>query len=177
MKIWLAGALLFGLLEVHAQKMVVAQSKVSFFSHAPIEDITALNTKAAGLFNSATGDIAFSIPIREFQFEKALMQEHFNEKYMESEKFPKATFQGKIVGFDAAASGTQAVRAQGKFTVHGVVRDVEIPGTIEGVSDELRVKALFKVKLEDHKITRPQILWQNIAEEVEVTVEFTFRKQ
>jgi polyisoprenoid-binding protein YceI len=174
---WLAGALLLGLVEVRAQKMAVSQSQVSFYSHAPIEDISASNTKAAGLFNPATGELVFSIPIREFQFEKSLMQEHFNEKYMESEKYPKATFQGKVIGFDASATAQQAVRAQGKLSIHGVAREVEIAGTIEGGKDQLKMKSVFNVKLEDHQITRPQLLWQNIAEVVEVTVDFTFRKQ
>src|SRR5258708_3817109 len=79
-----------------AQKFSVEKSYVKFFSDASIEDITADNTKASSIFNEATGEVVFAIPIQEFQFAKSLMKEHFNEKYLESEKFPKATFQGKI---------------------------------------------------------------------------------
>jgi polyisoprenoid-binding protein YceI len=160
-----------------AQKFTIEKSIVTFYSHAAIEDITANNRKAAGIFNTATSDIAFSIPVNEFQFAKSLMQEHFNEKYMESEKFPKSTFQGKVSGFDASIDGPQQANARGKLNIHGVTHDVDLPGTIENQGDKLFVKAKFIVKLEDFKIIIPQLLWQKIAEQVEVSVEFTFKPQ
>jgi polyisoprenoid-binding protein YceI len=159
------------------QKYVTEASVVSFFSHATIEDISASNKKAVGIFNSSTADIAFSIPIQEFQFAKSLMQEHFNEKYMESDKYPKSTFQGKISDFNMSATGVQNVRASGKLTVHGVTNNIDMPGTIEREGDKLLMKSKFKVKLQDYKIAIPQLLWQNIAEEVEVTLEFAFKPQ
>ena len=82
-----------------AQKFTSDKTYVKFFSHASIEDITADNTKSSSIFNEATGDVVFSIPIKEFEFAKSLMKEHFNEKYMETEQFPKTTFQGKISGY------------------------------------------------------------------------------
>src|SRR5688572_14556746 len=87
-------------LSANGQKYSTEQTFVTFFSDAAIEDITAENKKTAGAFNSATGEIAFSVPIKEYQFEKSLMKEHFNEKYMETEKYPKSTFQGKVTGYD-----------------------------------------------------------------------------
>lgn len=160
-----------------AQKYTTEQSFVSFFSDAAIEDITAENKKTAGVFNSATGDIAFSVPIKEYQFEKSLMKEHFNEKYMETEKYPKSTFQGKVTGYDPNATGAQNVTSKGKLTIHGETKEVEIPGTIEKQGDKLIMKSKFIVKLEDYKIAIPQLLWQNIAEQVEVSVDFTFKPQ
>ncbi len=160
-----------------AQKFVTETSHVSFYSHAAIEDITADNKKASGIFNSETGEIAFSIPISEFQFAKSLMQEHFNEKYMESDKYPKGSFQGKITGYDKSAAGVQQVKASGKLTIHGVTRDVEIPGTIEKKDSKLAMKAKFIVKLVDYKIKIPELLWNKVAEQVEVTVDFTFKPQ
>ena len=159
------------------QKYTVEKSFVSFFSSATIEDITADNLKAASIFNTSTGDIAFSIPIKEFEFAKSLMKEHFNEKYMDTEKYPKATFQGKINGFDSKASGIQSVKAAGKLTIHGETKEIEVPGTIETQGDKLYMKSKFMVKLEDYKITIPQLMWQNIAEQVEVTVDFIFKPQ
>ena len=161
----------------YAQKYTVEKSFVSFYSHAAIEDITAENKKSSGIFNSSTGEIVFSIPIADFKFAKSLMQEHFNEKYMDTDKFPKSTYQGKITGFDASANGTQQAKANGKLTIHGVTKDVEIPGTIEKSGDKLQFKSKFIVKLEDYNITRPQLLWQNIAEQVEVTIDFVFKPQ
>ena len=160
---------------VFAQKFTADKAYVKFFSDAAIEDITAENTKASSIFNDATGDVVFSIPIKEFEFEKSLMKEHFNEKYMESEQYPKATFQGKVSGYDLSATGEQKATASGKMTIHGVTQDVTINGTLENLKGALTMKAKFMVKLADYKIKIPQLLWKNIAEEVEVTVEFNFK--
>lgn len=159
------------------QKYVLEKSSVSFFSKAAIEDIYAENTKTPGIFNEASGDIAFSIPINAFQFKKSLMQEHFNEKYLESDKYPKSTFQGKVNGFLNSDAGIQSVKATGKLTIHGVTKEAEIPGTIEINGGKLIMKSKFIVKLEDYNVKIPQLMWQNIAEQVEVTVDFTFKPQ
>jgi polyisoprenoid-binding protein YceI len=158
-----------------AQKYISESSSVQFFSKATIEDIAAKNEKAVGMFDGGSLDVAFSVPVKEFVFEKSLMQEHFNEKYMETEKYPKATFQGKITGFTAGSGGVQAVRAQGKLTLHGVTREVDIPGTLEAKGDRIVLSAKFMVTLEDYQVKRPQVLWKNIAEAVEVSVDFTLK--
>ena len=160
-----------------AQKYVVENGVITFFSDAVIEDIKAENIKMSSIFNIETSDIAFSIPIREFQFEKKLMQQHFNEKYMDSEKFPKGTFTGKIEGFDKSASSIQPVTATGKLTIHGVTQPVTMQGTIEMKNSKVAMKSRFIVKLADYKIDIPQLMWQNIAEQVEVTVEITYKPQ
>lgn len=161
--------------EAIAQKFTAEKTYVKFFSDAAIEDITAENTKASSIYNEATGDVVFSIPIKEFEFEKSLMKEHFNEKYMETEQYPKATFQGKISGYQSSGAGEQKATATGKMTIHGVDQNVTINGTIENVKGAPKMKAKFMVKLADYKIKIPQLLWKNIAEEVEVTVEFNFK--
>jgi hypothetical protein len=160
-----------------AQKLVIGEGTVSFFSHAAIEDISALNKKPSGIFNPETNDIAFSIPIAEFKFDKSLMQEHFNEKYMESDKFPKSTFQGKIDGYSRSGEGLQNAIATGKLMVHGVSREVEIPGTLENIQGKVLMRSKFIVKLADHNIEIPQLMWQNVAEQVEVTLDFTLKSQ
>ncbi|HZY78999.1 MAG TPA: YceI family protein [Cyclobacteriaceae bacterium] len=157
------------------QKYTAEKAFISFYSDAPLEDITADNNKVTTIFNAGTGDIAFSVPMKEFKFAKSLMQEHFNEKYVESEKFPKATFQGKIVDFKPDASGVQNVKAQGKLTIHGVTKDIDVPGTIEVQGKKLAMKSKFKVKVADYDITIPQIVFNNIAEEVEVTIDFVYK--
>lgn len=169
-------AVLFACIAIgaNAQKYTSEKSTVTFFSSAALEDIKADNAKASSVFDASNGNIAFVVPINEFQFRKSLMQEHFNEKYMETEKYPKSTFQGKIVGYDANAA-TQNVKAQGKLTIHGVTKDVEIPGTIEKQGDKLVMKSVFIVKLADYKVEIPKLMWQNIAEQVEVTVNFTYK--
>ncbi|HKZ36614.1 MAG TPA: YceI family protein, partial [Chryseolinea sp.] len=99
----------------------------------------------------------------------------FNEKYMESEKFPRSTFKGKIVGLNAALSELQKVRAVGKLTIHGVTRDIDVPGTLHVQGNNVSLKSKFMVKLADYDIKIPQIVWQNIAQQVEVTVDFLYR--
>jgi polyisoprenoid-binding protein YceI len=162
---------------VLAQKFVLEKSKVVFFSDAAIEDIRAENTKSVSIYNAETHDVVFSIPIAEFQFENATMREHFNEKYMDTDKFPKATFQGKFSAFDSNNKETQPVTAKGKLTIHGVTRDVEIAGSITSAFQSMQAKATFIVKLADYNIKIPQLLWQKIAEQVEVTVEFSYKPQ
>ena len=160
-----------------AQKFVTEKTFVSFFSDAAIEDITADNKAASGIFNSSTNDIAFSIPIKDFEFAKSLMKEHFNEKYMDTEKYPKSTFRGKISGFVSEGNGVQNVKATGQLTIHGETKDIDVPGTIEKQGNKLIMKSKFIVKLEDYKVKIPQLMWQNIAEQVEVTLDFTFGPQ
>ena len=162
---------------VQAQKYAAENSVISFFSDGAIEDIAASNSKSMSIFNTATGDVVFSIPIKDFEFEKSLMKEHFNEKYMETEKFPKATFQGKITGYQTTAAGEQPAKASGKLTMHGVTNETEITGTMEFANGKVIMKSKFIVKLVDYKIAIPQLLWQNIAEEIEVKTEFTYKAQ
>jgi polyisoprenoid-binding protein YceI len=161
-----------------AQKFISEKSKVIFFSEAVLENITATNAKASGIVDLSSQEFAFSIPIKDFQFEKSLMKEHFNEKYMESEKFPKGTFTGKMTGFNNSSTEPQTVVAKGKLTIHGVTREVEITGTIRKIkSSSLSISAKFPIKLTDYNIKIPELLWQKVAEQVEVTAEFSLRLQ
>lgn len=162
---------------VVAQKYVSEKGAISFFSAASLEDIKAENSKVMSLFNPSSGDIAYSLPVSEFKFEKKLMGEHFNEKYMESDKYPKATFKGKLSGYDLALTSVQNVVAQGKLTVHGVTKDVSIPGTFEIRDGKILVQSKFIIKLVDYEVKIPQLMWQNIAEQVEVTLNLTYKPQ
>lgn len=167
----------YGLLATTAygQKYTAEKSFVKFFSQAAIEDITATNEKATALFDAGTGAVAFVVPINQFMFAKSLMQEHFNEKYLESERYPKSTFQGRIVGFNPELMTAQSVNAEGKLTIHGITREVTIPGQITRSDKSLSMSSKFMVELKDYKIDIPRLMWQNIAERVEVTLEFSFR--
>jgi polyisoprenoid-binding protein YceI len=160
---------------LQAQKFTLEKSNVSFFSHASIEDIAAKTDKSTSIFNIGTGEVVFSIPIKDFEFEKALMKEHFNEKYMETEKYPKSTFQGKITSYEQAKSGEQAAHAVGKLTIHGVTKDIDVSGTIEILEGRAVMKSKFIIKLADYKIKIPTLLWKNIAEQVEVKIEFNYK--
>ena len=157
------------------QRYFAEKPSITFFSDGVVEDITATNHKVTSIFDVLNGDIAYLMSIKDFQFVNKLMQTHFNEKYMESEKFPKSSFQGKVTGFNFGSGGTQQVKATGKMTIHGVTRDVEIPGTIEVNGSKLIMKVKFMVKLEDYKISVPQVVWDKIAQQVEVALDFVYR--
>jgi len=157
------------------QRFFAEKAIVSFFSDAVVEDISATNEKVTSIFDAVSGEVAYLMNIKDFQFPNKLMQVHFNEKYMESEKYPKSSFQGKISGFSLNATGKQDVKASGKLTIHGVTKNIEAPGTVEVNGNRLTVKSKFTVKLLDYNIKVPQIVWQNIAQQVEVTVDFVYR--
>jgi hypothetical protein len=162
-------------LSVQAQQYSLSEGVITFFSAATVENIRAENRSATSVFDAATGAIAFAVPNNQFQFEKKLMQQHFNEKYMESEKYPRSTFSGRIVGFDVSKPGVQRVQAVGKMFIHGVTQSVEIPGAIEVGPRGITLKSVFMIRLADYKIKIPQLLWQNIAEQVEVTVDLVYK--
>ncbi len=157
-------------------KYGVESSRLTFFSDGAIEDIRAVNTRVTSIFDATRGDIAMLVRIKDFQFEKKLMQVHFNEKFLESEKYPKSTFIGNVTGFDPQKSGVQRVMATGRLLIHGVAREIKVPGTLELRDNVLHLKTKFKIKLADYEITIPQIVWQNIAEEVELDLNITFTR-
>lgn len=147
---------------------------VKFFSSALIEDITAENHQAKGLFNPETGEAVFLIPIADFEFNKTLMKEHFNENYMESDQYPEAYFKGSLSGYQMGVPRSEAV-AEGEMMIHGVKKQVRIPGEIVHQNNTLLLKAVFQVVLQDYDIEIPKLMFQKIAEEVEVTIQFDFQ--
>ena len=158
----------------HAQIFMGKTCEISFYSHGPIEDISAKNTTAKPIMNITTNDIAVKVTIKGFDFEKELMEEHFNEKYMESDKFPYAIFTGKIKDtIDYKKDGTYKVTVKGKLTMHGVEQERTIPGTLTVKGGEISFETKFVVALKDHKIEIPTLVAQNIAELVEVTIKST----
>jgi len=144
---------------------------VTFFSETPVANIDAKSTQGVGAVNQSTKDVFFKVAMKSFVFKKALMQEHFNENYVESDKFPYATFKGKITdNVDLSKDGTYNVSVTGDFTVHGVTKPRTIPGTITIKGNNMQVKTSFDVKLADHNITIPTVVATEIAEVVNVKV-------
>jgi polyisoprenoid-binding protein YceI len=151
---------------------------ISLFSTAPIEDISATTTTGASAFNAATGDLIFSVNINSFKFPKSLMQEHFNSDYMESDKYPKATFKGKIQEhIDVTKDGNYPVTAVGELEVHGVKQNRTIPGRIVVSNGVISMTSEFMVKCADHHIDIPKIVFHNIAESIKMNVSAVYNKQ
>ncbi len=159
-----------------AQKYISNSSYIRFYSEAPVENIEATNDAGKSAFNLSTGEVVFSIPIKSFTFEKSLMQEHFNENYLESDKYPNAKFVGKIHGFESTLDTWQEAKAEGKMTIHGIEQDVTYEGRIKIDQNSMEMEAIFPIQLEDYKIKIPKVVFYNIAEIVEVTVKFTYEK-
>lgn len=171
------GLCITGLLQ--AQSVFVSrQATVSFYSSAPIEDIEAKTDQAVSAINPQTGAVFFKVPIRSFQFDKELMQSHFNSDYLESDKYPYAEFTGQLTPVPPAGKdGTYPVTVTGKLTIHGVTRDYSTPGTVVVKDGRLSAQASFKVRLADHQIKVPTLLTRNIAEVVDVSVQAAYQAQ
>lgn len=159
--------------KVLGQRYMARNGYVRFYSEAPVEDIEAINHDGLSIFDLETKDIAFTVPIRSFQFEKKLMQEHFNENYLESDKYPQATFKGTIENFKKI-DDEQKLTASGDMTIHGVTKHISVDGTGTFTDGHITLKAVFPVRLEDYKVKIPKVVIYNIAEVVEVTIEFEY---
>ncbi|MDQ2793662.1 MAG: YceI family protein [Bacteroidota bacterium] len=149
---------------------------VSFFSASPIEDIEARNQQVAAILDFGTGQLAFSLPVKGFVFRRTLMQEHFNENYMESDKYPRATFAGRFVGFDAgqlATAGPHPAQVEGDLTLHGVTHHLRVPATVELRGGQLLAQATFPVASADYNIEIPLLVRNNIAKIISVRVDLT----
>jgi len=152
-----------------AQIYIAKSCEISFFSASPLEDIEAVNKACKPIINTATNDVQMKIVISAFQFEKPLMQEHFNENYMESEKFPNAIFKGKInETVDWTKDGEYKVTITGKLTIHGVEKERTIDGIVKVKGQEITISSKFKIHIADHGIKVPSLYVQNIAEDVDV---------
>lgn len=156
-----------------AGRYLTKTGNVTFFSATPIEDIEARHAAVAAVVDVPAGQLAFSLLVTGFAFKRALMQEHFNENYLESDKFPKATFSGRFAGADAAAlatPGPHAVQATGDLTMHGVTRRVSVPATLEIKNRQLLAVATFAVATADYGIEIPLLVRESIAKSIRVSV-------
>ncbi len=182
-RLWLLGLLLWlgglaGPLAAQAQgKYMTKTGVISFFSASIMEDIEARNNKVAAVLDLTTGQLAFAVPIREFQFKRTLMQEHFNENYMESEKYPKATFTGQVVNaaqvMKLLTTAPQNVEVEGQMTMHGVSHKVAVSGTLQLRDGQLVVFAYFNIAPADYAIDIPLLVREHIAKSVSVRVNLT----
>jgi len=172
----LALSLLTGM-QSKAQNFFTKNGKITFFSKTSMENIEAVNNQVVSLANTATGDLAFSVIITGFLFKKALMQEHFNENYMESAKYPKATFKGKIADLSKVnftKDGSYAVTVSGDLNMHNVTKTVSVPGTITVKGGKFNAAATFNVLLADYNISVPKVVEGNISKTIEIKVDCSY---
>jgi hypothetical protein len=165
---------------VHAQKYMTKNGNISFFSETPLETIKADNYQVNAALDTQAGDLVFKVLIKSFQFPKALMQEHFNENYMESDKFPNSTFKGKITNLsdiNFSKEGTYDAMIEGDMTMHGVTKKISEKGTFTVIpGDKIKGSSKFNIKPADYDIKIPGAVVKNIAESIEVTVDIELAK-
>jgi hypothetical protein len=168
----LALGLVFAVTGVFAQdKFFTKTGKVSFYSKASLENIEAHNRSVTAVLDSKTGNLQFSALVKGFEFEKALMQQHFNENYLESTKHPKADFKGQVVNnadVNYTKDGTYNVKVKGNLTIHGETKPVEADGTITVKGDKVQTESDFTVQLADYKIKNDKL--NNISNTIRVSV-------
>ncbi len=151
---------------------------ISFTAGTPLEDIDALNKSVTSVIDITTGQIEFAVLLKGFEFKRALMQEHFNENYVESEKFPKSTFKGKIT--DASAinfkkDGSYPATVKGTLEIHGVKKEVETKGTIKVAGGVISSESTFKILLEDYAIKIPGAVKDKISPTVEIKTDCMYK--
>jgi len=173
-KIILIATAFFLIHSAFAQKKYFTKTgNVSFRAGTAVEDIDGINKSTTCIFDAATGDIQFAILVKGFEFKSALMMEHFNENYMESDKYPKSTFKGKITNADKVnfqKDGIYPATVKGILEVHGVKKEVEATGSFKVTGETVLATADFNILLEDYKIEIPGLVKDKISKTAKIHV-------
>jgi len=146
---------------------------IRFFSATDLENIEATNKIVTAVLDVKSGAIQFSAPMKAFEFKKALMQEHFNENYVESDKFPNATFKGRITNnadIKFGTPGTYDANVEGDLTIHGITKPVSTKGKLVITSANIEANTVFNVLVSDYKITIPSLVADKISKTVQINV-------
>ncbi len=154
-------------------RFITNLGQVSFFSYTKVENIEAQNNQVLSIFDKDNQEIAISMLMNAFVFEKALMREHFNESYIESDLYPKATFEGKIIAFDPTLD-TQTRIIKGKLTIREITKEIEIKTKIEYIDQKYIMNGQFKLLVNDFEIKIPTLLRPNIAKMIAVQFRFEY---
>jgi hypothetical protein len=164
--------LLVGSFQVSAQKFITKTGSLKFEASVDsFEEIAAENKNTSAVLESSTGEIAVLGLMKGFRFKVALMEEHFNENYVESDKFPKTTFKGKIEDFDISklAVVTRAVKISGDLTLHGKTKKIMVMAKASKTGDKITIIGNFDVKPEDFDIEIPKLVSKKVADKVNVS--------
>ena len=157
----------------YGQLYMTKTGETSFFSETPLENIAAVNKQVLAILNTANGEIAIKMQQRNFHFPNKLMEEHFNENYMETEKYPAAVFTGKIKEpVDYSKEGTFTVHADGVLEMHGIKQNRSLKGQMVISGGQITLTSDFDVKLADHQIEVPTLVIAKIAEAITVKNKF-----
>jgi hypothetical protein len=176
-KYWIAIILVVGFyISSYTQTYVTKNGMIRFYSETKLEKIEAVNRQVNAALLAPTGDFFFKVLVKSFNFEKAMMQEHFNDDYLESDKYPEATLLGKVTNIkeiNFAKDGIYPGTVEGKLTIHGQTQQIKQNGTFEIKNGTVTAKAKFNILLTDYNISVPNTVVNNISKSIEVTVEVT----
>jgi polyisoprenoid-binding protein YceI len=148
--------------------------RIDFHAGTSLEDIDAINNEVTSVLDVSKGELAFSVLIKSFHFRRSLMEEHFNENYLESNKYPKSTFKGRIVNKDKVKfteNGTYTAQVEGDLTIHGVTNPVSSTATFTVDGKQIKAGATFMIKVNDYKIEIPGVVADNISRQVSIAVQ------
>jgi len=171
--------IIMGVGNAQAQKYITKNGHIRFFSSTPVENIEADNRQVNCALDQQTGDFVFKVLMKSFEFEKALMQEHFNENYVESDKFPSATFNGKVKNIgaiDFSKNGIYNVVIEGDMTIKGITKKVSEKGTFEVKDGKVLGKSTFNLLLADYGIKIPNTVANNISKSIRIDVDVNLEK-
>ncbi len=166
-------------LALNAQKFITKNGQISFVSVAPLETIEAHNDQVNASLDMASGDFNVKVLMQSFEFKKSLMQEHFNDNYVESDKYPNSSFVGKITNIrdlDTTKDGTVTVQVKGNLTIHGVTKSIDAVGSFQVTEGTLVGTSKFTITLSDYNIAIPMVSSGNISKTIDITVKFTLTK-
>lgn len=165
------------LIAVGQSKFFTKTGYIGFYSKSPMEDISAKNEQATSILDAETGKMVIAVLMKSFRFEKALMEEHFNENYVESDLYPKASFSGEIKDFkNLSFVNGQAVKVTvtGQLTIHGVTNPITAEGTVTKTKDGYTADSQFYIKLDEYKVKIPSLVKDNINNDILITVKFIY---
>ena len=148
-------------LSLSAQQYMTRQGSLTFDAGSPLEDIVATSNSATAVYDAQDGKLGVQVLMTSFEFKRALMQEHFNENYAESEVYPKAVFKGKF----------EAGRAIGALTIHGVTKDVDVPAKLDLSKETAHLVAEFAVTIEEYGIAIPSAVANKIDKQAKILVD------
>ena len=178
MKYFVVSLLMLASLSVVGQsKYITKNGYIDFFSKSSMEDISAKNEQVSSILDTENGKVVIAVLMKSFRFEKALMEDHFNENYVESEKFPKASFNGEVVDYkaDLFKEGVPCkVKISGDLTIHGVKKPMVADATVTKTKDGITAESQFTIKINDFEIAIPALVKDKISNDVRITVKFNY---
>ncbi|OLY92136.1 YceI-like domain-containing protein [Cnuella takakiae] len=173
-RLWVVAAVLCMYSAAAQERFFTKTGTVRFYSKAPMEDIEAVNNTVTAVLDGSSGAFQFAVQMKGFQFRKALMQEHFNENYVESEKYPRAEFRGALTDKAAVAygkDGTYNVVVKGRLSLHGITREVQAPGTLQVQGGRVTGKSNFTILLSDYNIAIPALVKDKLSNRITITID------